>query len=138
MAIIDMQIMRYINLLDRASHVKTTKCFVYNNTIFFAVPKSMMSRAIGPNALNIREMQDKLDKRVKIIEEPSGVGDSIRFISDIVDPVRFKSVDIRDNELVITAGNTQSKASLIGRNKRRMEELNQIVKDTYNLDLKIV
>ena len=35
MAIINMQTMRYINLLDKASNVKTRKCFVYNNTIYF-------------------------------------------------------------------------------------------------------
>ena len=62
MAIINMQTMRYINLLDRASHVKTSKCFVYNNTIMFAVPKEMVSKAIGPDAINVRRIQEVLLK----------------------------------------------------------------------------
>ncbi len=133
-----MQTMRYINLLDRASNVKTRKCFLYNNIIIFAVPKHLVSKAIGSDANNIRNLQEKLGKRVKIVKEPTGLSDAEEFISSIITPVKFKSVEIKENELIITAGNTQNKAGLIGRNKVRLEELKTIVKDVFNLDLRIL
>ena len=68
MSIINMQTIRYINLLDRASNVKTSKCYTYNNAIIFAVPKNLVSKAIGPDASNVRLIQEKLGKRVRIIE----------------------------------------------------------------------
>lgn len=138
MASLNMQTIRYINLLDRTSNVKTSKCFTYNNNILFAVPKSMVSRAIGPNAINIRRMQESLGKRIRIIAEADGIGDAERFIRSIVEPINFKGIEIRDGELVINAGGTQSKAGLMGREKKRMEELAQIIKDTFSLELKIV
>jgi len=138
MTVIDMQTMRYINILDRASKVKTSKCFIYNNTIIFAVPGSMMSRAIGPGASNIKDIQNQLGKKVRIIREASGVEDAGRFVSDVVDPIRFKSLDIQEGTLIISSGNIHSKASLMGRNKTRMDELATIVKDTFNLELKIM
>jgi len=137
MATIDMQTMRYINLLDRASRVKTTKCFVYNNTVIFAVPREMLSRAIGPHAENIRTMQMQIGKKIKVIEEPNGVEHAQKFVEGIVSPVNFKSLEVKDGIMTITAG-SQSKAALLGRNKRRFDELKQIVSDTYALDLRIV
>ena len=130
--------MRYINMLDKATRVKTTKCFNYNHTIIFAVPKQFISQAIGPDGRNIRNIQDQLGKRVRIIKEPLGTENAQEFIEEIVSPVKFKSLEIKSPELIITAGNMQNKASLLGRNKRRLDELNQIIKDTFNLDLKII
>lgn len=137
MSIINMQTIRYINLLDRASHVKTRKCFVYNNTIIFAVPRMMMSQAIGPAASNIRMIQEQLGKKVRIIEEPRDLKDAENFVRDIVSPVKFKSLEMKDGGFVLTAG-TASKATLIGRNKKRLEELRQILMDNFNMELKII
>ncbi|MEK6892860.1 MAG: KH domain-containing protein [Nanoarchaeota archaeon] len=133
MATIDLQTMRYINLLDRISGVKTSRCFNYNNTITFAVPKNFVSKAIGLNASNIREMQENFGKKVRIVEEAQSLKDAERFIRSIVAPVSFKSLEIKDNCLIINAG-AQSKAALIGRNKRRLEELRRISIDNLGVD----
>ncbi len=137
MATINMQTMRYINLLNRVAHVKTSKCFFYNNHIIFVVPSGFVSRAIGPNGKNIRSMQDQLGKKIKVIKEANGIEDAQRFIEDIVEPVPFVSMDVKDNEIIITAG-VRSKAALLGRNKRRLAELGQIVEDVFGKELKIV
>ena len=138
MAVINMQSMRYLNLLDKVARVKTTTCFTYNNTIFFAVHDGDVSKAIGLGAINIRKIQESLGKKVKIIREQNGIENVQRFVEDIIAPVRFKSMEIKDNCAIITAGNMQSKASLIGRNRRRFDELRKILHETFNLDLKIV
>ncbi len=138
MAVIDMRAMRYINLLDKISHVKTNTCFLHNNSVFFAVNRRDVSRAIGAGAINTRKIQDQIGKKVKIISAPEGMDDIQRVIEDIVNPVRFKSLEVKENCVFLTAGNNQSKATLIGRNKRRYEELKKIVGDLFNLDLKII
>jgi len=130
--------MRYINLLDKFSRVKTSKCFIHNNAVFFAVARGQVVRAIGPAASNVKRLQDNIGKRIRIIREEEGISDAKRFIEDIVAPVRIKSVDIDGEVLVVTSGNNQSKASLIGRDKRRYEELRKIVQDYFGKDLKIV
>lgn len=137
MTTINMQTMRYINLLDKTTRVKTRKCFLYNNSIVFAVPKIFMSQAIGPEAAHVRAIQEQIGKKIKIIEEVQGIDDAQRFVEDLVSPVTFKSLEIKEGIFVLTAG-MQSKAALIGRNRRRYDELQQILKDTFGLDLKIV
>jgi transcription antitermination factor NusA-like protein len=138
MATINMQKMRYINLLDKAAKVKTTKCFIYNNTIYFAVPSPLISKAIGPSALNVKKIQDKLGKKVRIIKEARDLTEASTFLQEVVSPVKFKSLEIKDNCITITAGNQQNKASLIGRNKRRLEELRTVTQDIFNLELKVI
>lgn len=138
MSIINMQTMRYINLLDNASKVKTRKCFIYNNAIIFAVPRAMMSKAIGPDAMHVRAIQEKLGKRVRIIREAEGLHDAHKFIEDIVSPVRFKSLEMREGSMILTSGSQSTKAALIGRNKRRLEELSQIVEDSFGMSFRII
>ena len=132
-----MKLMRYINLLDRVSNVKTRKCFVYNNAILFAVPRMMVSQAIGPGAYNIKRLQEQLGKRIRIVAEPRGVTDAVNFVSEVVSPIRFKSLEIKDGMFILNAGST-SKAALIGRNKARLEELREIIKNNFGIDLKII
>ena len=138
MAIIDMQTMRYINLLDKASNVKTKRCFFYGGVIFFAVPSELVSRAIGPQASNIRKIEEKLGRRIRIIKEPNGIKDMDEFLKEVVLPTRFKSIEIIDNEVLMIAGSNQNKANLFGRNKKRYEELKKIVEDIFNLNLRIL
>ncbi len=138
MSILNLQTIRYLNLLDQTSRVQTRTCFIYNNTIFFAVPSYLVSRAIGPNSINIRLLQEKLGKRIKIIRTAKGINDAERFIRDIIAPVTFKSLEINDRIIFLNSGSMQNKASLIGRDKRRLSELSLITRDIFNMDLKIV
>lgn len=138
MSVIDMRAMRYINLLDKVSHVRTRKCFIHNNTVFFAVKGPQISRAIGPAAVNIRRIQESVGLKIRIIRDAENIEDAKRFVEDVVSPVRIKSIELKDNCLIITAGNNQNKAALIGRNKRRFEELERVIKDFFNADLRIV
>jgi hypothetical protein len=92
---------------------------------------------LGPEARNIRRMNEILRKRIKVISIPRNIGDIRSFIGAIVSPVTFKNLEIFPNEIVLTAG-IQSKAALIGRNKRRLIEMQKIVKDFFNRDFRIV
>lgn len=129
---IDMQSMRYINLFEKISRVSTTNCFSYNNTIVFAVPGREVSRAIGKGAGNVKQMQEILGKKVKVIQERDS-SEIQKFIADLVEPVTFNKVEIIDGTVVVTAGR-QSKAALIGRNRQREEELQEILKKFFNID----
>jgi N utilization substance protein A len=132
--VIDMQSMRYINLFEKVSGVSTTKVFIYNNQIIYAVPKSKVSVAIGKNAVNVKKLSDILRRKIKIITMPvSDSNESIsKFIEEVVSPVEFNKVDINDNSIVITAGR-ESKASLIGRNRIREKEMGDVLKNFFHV-----
>jgi len=134
---IDMRCMRYLNLFSRVTGVSTKNCFSYNNYIIFAVPSNLVSRVIGENGKNAKELSSILAKKIKIVSQPSGLWEARKFISDIVSPLSFKNLEIAGNEIIITA-NKDNKAALIGRNKVRLEELKKIVEECFGKGLRIV
>jgi len=134
MKTIDMRFMRYLNLFERETGVRTKNCFEYNNMVIFAIPPQLISKAIGEQGKNIRRVSEILGKKIKVISLPlRGVE---KFIEDIISPVKFKSIEI-GQEIVINAGR-QSKASLIGRNRVRLDELNNITKEYFGKEVKII
>jgi len=132
---IDMQLMRYINLFEKVSRVSTNKCFIYNGAIIFAVPHNMVSYAIGKDAENIKRMFEILGKKVKVI----ALSDNIeKFISSVIEPYEIMKTETRDNCVYITA-NKQNKAGIIGRNRQREQELEDVLKKFFGINkLKIL
>jgi|SRR3989344_1387643 len=132
---IDMQLMRYINLFSKISRVSTTKCFFYNNQIVFLVPRSKVSMAIGKNAVNIRKLREILRRQIKVvaIPNPEDSREITRFIEDLVEPIEFNSVELKEGSLTINAGR-QSKAALIGRNRVREKEMSEILKNYFRIN----
>ena len=134
---IDMQVMRYINLFAKVSKISSKHCFIYNNAIIFVVPASKVSQAIGENGKNIKKMSEILDKKVKVVLLPKGIEDAEKFITTIIYPIEIKNIEIQDGYLIINAG-MQSKAMLIGRNKRRLKEMRKIINNYFGKELRIV
>jgi transcription antitermination factor NusA-like protein len=134
---LDMQDLRYLNLFEKITGIRTHYCFEYNNVVIFCVPKDFVSRAIGPDVRNLRRMSEIVKRRIKVIPIPNNSGDIKRFIELIVSPVTFKDLEILPNEIILNAG-SQSKAALIGRDKRRLLEMQKITKDFFKKDFRII
>ena len=135
---INMKDMRYLNLFAKTTGVSTRFCSKYNDFIVFSVPKRFVSKAIGEGGKNVRLIHNILGKRIKIIPMPNGIEHIKPFIETIVEPVTFKSIEISNNEVILVAGGTQSKAMLLGREKRRLLEMQSIIKNFFGKDYRIV
>jgi len=132
--VIDMQLMRYINLFSKTTGVQTTKVFTYNNQIVFAVPKAKVSTAIGKGAINAKRLNDILRKKIKVVTMPeidSNEGIS-KFVEETVAPIEFNKIEVKENSIVVTAGR-ESKAALIGRNRTREKELADVLKNFFHI-----
>ena len=134
---ISMQIMRYINLFSKVTRINTRYCFVYNQVIFFCVPRHLLSKAIGRDSKNLKTLGEILKKKIRVVPMPENISDISEFVQIVVNPVSFKSLEIKDDEVVLTAG-SHNKAALIGRNRRRLSEMQEIVKDFFGREFKII
>ncbi len=134
---INMQDLRHLNLFNRITRVSTRHVIQYNDIIIFCVPRSLIPMAIGEKGRNIRQISEILGKKIKVIPIPQGIQHARHFIEAIVSPVTFRNLEIRDNEIILTAGKN-SKAALLGRDKRRLIEMQRIVKDFFGKEFKII
>ena len=134
---IDMKHLMYIKLFGKTTRINTRHCFDYNNVVIFAVPKPLISKALGKDAENLRKMSGIMKKRVRVVAQPRSSKDIKSFIEAVISPVQFKEIEIKNNEVILTAG-SQNKAALLGRNKRRLLEMQKIIKSFFKKDFRIV
>lgn len=130
-----MQFMRYLNLFEKISGVRTKNCFLYSQTLIFCVPSILVAKAIGEGGKNIKKLSEILGKKIKVISFPSN--NVYEFVCKIIEPLKFKSLEVGEKEIIINAGR-QSKAALIGRNRARLSELNDILKAYYGKEARVV
>lgn len=130
--VLDMQFIRYANLFNRVTNIRTKHCFQYNNTVIFVVPRKFVMKAIGANNKNLEELSRLIGKKIKIVAIPHGRRDIENFISVITKPIKFKAVEIKGDEAIISA-NTQSRASLIGKGKVRLGEMENILGQYFGI-----
>ena len=134
---IDMQDLRYLNLFGRTTKISTRHVLKYNDMIIFCVPKNLISKALGDKGENLRKMSSILGRRIKVIPIPKGIEHAKDFIKAIVHPVEFNDLEVKGDEMILTAG-SRNKAALLGRNKRRLLEMQKIVKDFFGKEFRIV
>lgn len=134
---IDMKDMRHLNLFEKITRVRTQFCFEYNDYIMFCVPRFKLNQALGKDRHNIKRISEILKKKVRILVCPGSIKDAKWFIESIISPAGFKEIKILDNEIVVTSGNVQNKATLLGRNKRRLLEMKKIVSDFFGLEYRV-
>jgi NusA-like KH domain protein len=130
--ILDMQFIRYVNLFTKITRIRTNHCFEYNNTIIFVVPRKFVSKAIGPQNSNLERMSNIIGKKIKIVANPNSIEDIQNFVSVITRPIRFKAIEIKDNEAIICT-NPQNKAALIGKGKVRIAEMENILEQYFGI-----
>tara|TARA_Y100000310_G_scaffold294847_1_gene325667 strand:- start:15569 stop:16093 length:525 start_codon:yes stop_codon:yes gene_type:complete len=133
---LDMQDLRQLNLFQKVTGIRTRFCFEYNNMVLYCVPKPLVAKAVGKEASNLKRIGQVLKKRIKIIPIPED-GDVKAFIQAIVSPVEFKELEVKEDEVILAAG-PQSKAALLGRNKRRLLEMQEIIKGFFGKGFRII
>lgn len=134
---ISMQDMRHLNLFNKVTKLRTDSCFSYNDTLMYCVPKSKVQQALGKSNENLRKISEIVKKRVRIIPMPRGEEDIESFVKAVIAPVQFNSIEVKEDEVVVNAG-AQSKAALLGRNKRRLLEMQKIISDFFKKNYRVI
>jgi NusA-like KH domain protein len=135
---IDMKDMRHLNLFEKITRIRTRYCFEYNDYIMFCVPRFKLSQALGKDNSNIKRISEILKKKIRIVSCPKSEEDAKRFVESIISPATFKDFKIEENEIVISSGGVQNKATLLGRNKRRYLEMRKIINNFFDKEYRIL
>ena len=134
---LDMQDLRYLNLFAQITKVNTRYFFEYNNMLVFCVPRKLIKKALGQNAENLKKISGIIGKRIRVVAQPEGVEDAREFIERVVSPLTFSGLEITTDEIIMNAGK-MNKALLIGREKRRLNEMQNIIKYFFKMGFRIV
>lgn len=135
----DMRFIRYMNIFSIVTKIRAKHCFLYNNMIVFSVPSFLVNNAIGKDNINLKKLSEILGRKIKIVAEPKSMDDAEKFISVIIAPAKFNTIQVRDREVIITTSGMENKALIIGRNKARLIELKDILEQYFGVkSIKVV
>jgi len=101
--------------------------------LVFIVPAKFVMVALGRDNSNLERLSSIFSKRIRILAEPRSMEDIQEFILRLISPVKFEKLEVKDGEAFITAGGMENKAMIIGRNKARLEELKDILKQNFDI-----
>lgn len=136
--VMDINKIRYLNLFEKITRIRARNCFLYNNVTYFVVPRNEVFNAIGKNSENLRRIGDTLNKKVKVIAAVNKMPEAPEFISQIISPLKLKDIQIKEKEIIIDAGDRQTKALLMGRDKKKLEELKKIINESFGCELRVL
>src|SRR3989344_9554404 len=122
----DMQILGYINVFESKTNAKVVDAFFDNNgKLVFIVAEGDIGKAIGRQGAMIKRIGFMMKKAIRVIEFSDDV---IRFVKNIILPLIPEKVELQDDIVTITAGSSEVKAMIIGREKSKIKEINEIIK----------
>ncbi len=114
-----------ISFFESLTHSRLRDCIDTELTLYFVVEPFELGRALGKNAMNVRRLEEKLNRKVKIVEFNP---DIVAFITNLSYPVRPARVVESEGVVTITPPDLSGRGILIGRgatNLRAMEKVAQ-------------
>lgn len=106
------------------------KDIITNKKFIFIIKENEMGKAIGKNGSNIKKIENKLRKKIKLVEFSN---DIVQFVRNLVYPFNALDIGHADGVITIHARDTSTKAMLIGREHQNINHLNDVVKRYFDV-----
>ncbi|MBI4919529.1 hypothetical protein HY837_06360, partial [archaeon] len=95
------------------------------------VEQGEVGKAVGKNGQTVNLLQNKLKKRVKIVEYSPELK---TFINNVVSPLKLRDIKEENSIVSLVPQDTQTRAILIGRNASSLRELENIIKRFFKIN----
>lgn len=136
MSKLDQRLIGYITLFENLTRAKVKDAFLdREDRVVFVVNEGDAGKAIGKNGNNIKRISKMIKRNIKVIEYSSDVVD---FIKSAINPIIADSIEIENNIVTIRSKDLHTKSILIGRDKRNINNLNNLVKKYFkDIEVKV-
>ena len=132
----DIDTMKFISLFEKITHVNAKDCFKQKERIVFIVNEGLAGKAVGKKGMNIKKLESLFKKKIKIVEYNP---DLIRFVNNVIHPLKAKEIIENEDIIVITPVDSQTRGYLIGREAVNLRQFEEIVKRYFDIkEMKVV
>lgn len=125
----DVQAMKVMALFENVTRARL-KDFISDKDLFI-VEQGELGKAIGKNASNIRKLERLLKKKIRLIEfndEPT------QFLQNLVYPAEVTDIKEDQGVITVTGKDTKSKGIIIGRERSRLNFLEDVMKRYFKVE----
>ena len=135
MKVITAEIIGYINLFENVTRARVKDCYPGNEALIFVVYEGEAGKAIGKNGENIKKLTGLMKKRIKVVEFSD---DPLKFVSSLIAPFTAE-IRFEDEKTVSIQGRgAKFKQAVLGPERKNLKELQSIVSNYFNVELKVI
>ncbi len=131
---IDLENLGYSTIFEKITRTHVRDSFPTEDAIYFIVNPGFLGKALGKGAENVRRLQQRLNKKIRIVEFSSS---SQTFVERLIYPLKVESIEERDDAIVIIESQKTTKGKIIGRGGSNLKILSEIVSRFFGKELKI-
>jgi transcription termination/antitermination protein NusA len=117
-----------INLFEKVTRALVKDCYFEDDFLIFLIEEGNIQKAIGREGANIRKLEGMFRKKIKILGFST---DPVKFINNLLYPVRAESITIKDKTAEIKAKDNVTKGKIMGRSRTNLHRLKTLLK-RYN------
>ena len=125
----DSDSMKLIMFFESMTGTKVKDCIIHEK-LTFIISEGEMGKAIGKNGVNIRKVEMKLKKKIKLVEFSN---DILQFVKNIIYPIEVFDINNEDGIVTIFGKDANSKAMLIGRERKNINHVRDIVQRYFDV-----
>ncbi len=120
-----------MSALEKITGVTAKDCLVEGQLVSFLIHEKDMGKAIGKKAVNVKTLQERLNKRIELLP-----------LCEKPEEVFAKSLEVdyatarKTNDKIIVMLDAQNKAKAF-KNNSRIKRVKEIIKRNFNLELVI-
>lgn len=128
--------MKFISLFETITRAKLKDAVDEESRLLFVVEEGEIGKAIGKNGMNVKRLENVLNKRIRIVEFNN---DLLQFVRNLIYPLAAREIK-EENKIVIIAGNdAKTKGLLIGRDAQNLRAYENVVKRYFEIEgIKVV
>ena len=133
----DLNLMKFMSFFESLTNTRLKDCFIDKNSLLvFVVEENQIAKAIGKKGVNVKNIKEKLNRKIKIVEFNPHLE---TFIANIIRPLIGKEIKVDDKIVTITGPDTKTKGLLIGRNGQNLRNYEEMVKRYFDInEIKVI
>ncbi|MFC1800968.1 NusA-like transcription termination signal-binding factor [Nanoarchaeota archaeon] len=125
------ELLALMSIFSAVTGSRLKDCFEIEDLIYFVVEEGQIGKAVGKGAINVKKLQEKFNKKVKIVEFSH---DLVKFIKNLIFPFKVDNIAEEENVVVLRSEDRQTKGLLIGRNAKNLKVMTNVVKRYFNIN----
>src|SRR3989338_10464861 len=95
---LNLQSIQQINLFENITGAKVKDC-INDEELTFIIEEGNIKRALGRDNANIKRLESLLKKNIKLIAYSKDV---LKFVANLIYPIKPDNIDIKDGVIYIT------------------------------------
>ncbi|PIN74874.1 NusA-like transcription termination signal-binding factor [Candidatus Woesearchaeota archaeon CG10_big_fil_rev_8_21_14_0_10_37_12] len=134
--VLDTNAMQTISLFEKLTRADVKDCVLLPDQVIFVVQEGEIGKAIGKGGQNVRDLERRLKKKIRIVEFKS---DLLEFVKKVVAPLELADISLDGDAVILSAKDLKTRGLLIGRGASNLRAFESIVKRYFPIkELKVI